>query len=261
VRHGAGWVQEAYLKASNTGAQDHFGSSVAVSGDVVVVGAYGESSSATGVDGDGSDDSLADSGAAYVFVRDGSTWSHLAYLKASNTDAIDEFGLDVAVAGETVVAGARHESSSATGIDGDSGDDSIFGAGAAYAFDLGLDPWTDLGFALAGGSGPPILVGSGTLETGSAGKLSLSDANSAAPAVLFVSLSSTPTPFKGGTLVPVPVTVSLGLLTDAGGAASLPFVWPPGVPSATSLFLQVALQDPAAPVGVALSNALLAVTP
>ena len=78
-------VQQAYLKASNTGAGDCFGCSVAVSGDTVVVGADGEDSSATGVNGNQATTAPTDSGAAYVFVRSGTTWTQQAYLKASNT--------------------------------------------------------------------------------------------------------------------------------------------------------------------------------
>ena len=70
----------------------HFGVSVAVSGDTVVVGAISESSNATGVNGDQTDNSALDAGAAYVFVRNGTTWSQQAYLKASNTEPVDHFG-------------------------------------------------------------------------------------------------------------------------------------------------------------------------
>ena len=80
-------AQQAYLKASNTDAGDGFGESVAVSGDTVVVGASGEASNAKGVNGDQNDNSALYAGAAYVFVRNGTTWSQQAYLKASNTDA------------------------------------------------------------------------------------------------------------------------------------------------------------------------------
>ena len=69
-----------------------FGYSVAVSGDTVVVGAHCEDSNATGVNGNQSDNSAIDSGAAYVFVRSGTNWSQQAYLKASNTGAGDQFG-------------------------------------------------------------------------------------------------------------------------------------------------------------------------
>ena len=70
--------QDAYLKASNTGADDRFGFAVSVSGDTVVVGADMEDSSATGVDRNQSDNSAKDSGAAYVFTRSGATWSQQA---------------------------------------------------------------------------------------------------------------------------------------------------------------------------------------
>ena len=89
IRSGTTWTQQAYLKASNTDAGDYFGYSVAISGDTVVVGAYGEGSNATGVNGDQSDNSAAYSGAAYVFTRSGTTWTQQAYLKASNTGADD----------------------------------------------------------------------------------------------------------------------------------------------------------------------------
>ncbi len=60
-------VQQVYLKASNTGAGDEFGYSVAISGDTVVVGARDESSKATGVNGNQGDNSANQAGAAYIF--------------------------------------------------------------------------------------------------------------------------------------------------------------------------------------------------
>ncbi|HKQ50398.1 MAG TPA: thrombospondin type 3 repeat-containing protein [Phycisphaerae bacterium] len=134
VRSGTTWSQQAYVKASNTGANDLFGQSVTVSGDMVVVGAYAEDSSATGVDGNQADNSAASSGAAYVFVRSGSTWSQQAYLKASNTDGSDFFGFSVAASGDTVVIGAYQEDSNATGVNGNDADNNAGGAGAAYVF-------------------------------------------------------------------------------------------------------------------------------
>jgi FG-GAP repeat protein len=89
-------AQQAYLKASNTGP-DAFGGSVAVSGDTVVVGASGEESSATGVNGNQADNSAPGAGAAYVFVRGAGVWSQEAYVKASNTGSSDNFGRSVAV--------------------------------------------------------------------------------------------------------------------------------------------------------------------
>src|SRR5438876_194744 len=98
-------VQQAYIKASNTGADDNFGASVAISGDTMVVGAIAEDSNATGVNGNQNDNSAPYAGAAYVFVRNGTNWSQQAYLKASNTETYDEFGWSVAVSGDTLVVG------------------------------------------------------------------------------------------------------------------------------------------------------------
>ncbi len=142
VRSGSTWVQQAYLKASNPGAFDLFGLSVAISGDTIVVGALREDSMATGVDGDQADNGAIDAGAAYVFVRHGATWTQEAYLKASNTDPGDNFGESVAVSGNTIVVGASIEASSASGVDGDQSDNSKPSRGAAYVFRRDGTVWT-----------------------------------------------------------------------------------------------------------------------
>ena len=100
----------------------------------MVVGAPSEASSATGVNGNGSNNSAPRSGAAYVFARSGTTWTQQAYLKASNTDADDQFGTSLAVSGDTVVVGAPAERSNATGVNGDQSNNSLPNAGAAYVF-------------------------------------------------------------------------------------------------------------------------------
>jgi hypothetical protein len=123
-------------------------------------------------------------------------------------------------------------------------------------------PWTDLGSGLAGAGGVPALFGTGTLVSGSPGTLTLSGAAPSATAFLFLSFTSTPTPFKGGTLVPVPVALTLPMVTNVSGAIPLSWAsWPGGLPSGTTLYLQYAVADAGAPVGAALSNALKGVTP
>ncbi len=134
TRTGGIWSQQAYLKASNTDARDQFGSWVAVDGDTLVVGARFEDSAATGINGNQGDNSATDSGAAYVFTRTDGVWSQQAYLKASNTEAGDWFGATVALAGDTLVVGARFEDSAATGINGNQADNSAPDSGAAYVF-------------------------------------------------------------------------------------------------------------------------------
>ena len=134
VRDGNTWPQQAYLKASNPERGDHFGFSVAISVDTVVIGADQEGSSATGVNGDQTNNNALLSGAAYVFARTGTAWTQQAYLKASNTDPGDAFGQAVAISGETLVVGAFRESSNATGVNGNERDNSASGSGAAYVF-------------------------------------------------------------------------------------------------------------------------------
>ena len=136
-RTGGVWSQQAYLKASNTGANDRFGHSVAVSGDTAVVGAHFEDSNGTGVNPPSqANNSAGASGAAYVFERTGGVWSQQAYLKASNTDASDLFGISVAVSGDTAVVGARREDSNGTGVNPPSqANNSAGDSGAAYVFD------------------------------------------------------------------------------------------------------------------------------
>ncbi|MGI8956868.1 MAG: FG-GAP repeat protein [Chthoniobacterales bacterium] len=149
VRNGTTWTQQAYLKASNTEAGDAFATSVAISGDTVVVGARLEDSDANGVNGDQSDNSAPSAGAAYVFVRNGTTWTQQAYLKASNSDSIDNFGIAVAASADTVVVAADLESSNATGVNGDQTDNSALQAGAAYAFVRNGVTWTQQAYLKA----------------------------------------------------------------------------------------------------------------
>jgi FG-GAP repeat len=128
--------QQAYFKASNSGKNDEFGSSVAISGDTVVVGDHGEDSRAVGVNGDETDDVASDSGAAYLFMRSGGAWNPQAYLKASNTtEENDRFGFAVAVSGGTIISGAYQEYSIASGINPMPNDDyTANNSGAAYLF-------------------------------------------------------------------------------------------------------------------------------
>ncbi|MGK0185432.1 MAG: hypothetical protein ACI9R3_001210 [Verrucomicrobiales bacterium] len=116
-------VQEAFLKASNAVTNgilhaDWFGWSMAMDADTLVVGAWDEESAATGVNGNGDDNSADCAGAAYVFVRRGQGWVEEAYLKASNTEAGDRFGVSVAVSRDTVVVGAPQKRTSGNGWTG-----------------------------------------------------------------------------------------------------------------------------------------------
>ncbi len=134
TRSGNNWNQQAYLKASNTNADDLFGWSIALSKNTLVVGAKGEASDAIGVGGDQNDNSLATAGAAYVFTRNLNSWSQQAYLKASNTGGGDEFGGAVDLDVNTIVIGAL-------GQDQDVGGQVATFAGAAYVFKRNENNW------------------------------------------------------------------------------------------------------------------------
>jgi len=170
------WTQQAYIKASNTDPVDSFGGAVALSGDTLAVGASGESSSATGTAGNQSDNSADDSGAVYVFTRVDGVWSQQAYIKASNTDDLDHFGLSIAISGDTLAVGAPSEASGATGIDGDQADNSAPGAGAVYVFTRTEGVWAQQAYIKASNTnqgdafGSSVALAGDTLVVGAAGE-------------------------------------------------------------------------------------------
>ncbi|MCW7494621.1 FG-GAP repeat protein [Leptospira sp. 2 VSF19] len=141
------WESQAYLKAANAEASDQFGGAVAISGDTIVVGAIGEASNQTTItngEGASSDNTLGLSGAVYVYQRTGSTWSQQAYIKAPNAEAGDQFGVAVAIDGDTIVVGANLEDSNQTTITNGSsasGDNSASNAGAVYVYKRSGSTW------------------------------------------------------------------------------------------------------------------------
>ncbi len=96
VRSGTTWALQQKLMASDGSSSDVFGHSVAIHSDTVIVGALLE---------DGSPN--ADEGAAYVYVRSGTTWAEQQKLTAADRASKDEFGHSVAVSNDTVMIGAR----------------------------------------------------------------------------------------------------------------------------------------------------------
>jgi hypothetical protein len=138
VRSGQTWTQQAYIKASNTGHYNYFGGALALSndGNTLAVGAYGESSTSTGINGSQTQASYGYSGATYVFTRSAGTWTQQAYVKASNTANYAYFGWSVALSGDgTLLAvGSFYESSNATGINGSQFNNFAPSSGAVYVF-------------------------------------------------------------------------------------------------------------------------------
>ncbi len=102
VRSGESWLEQAELVASDGQQNDILGSAVAISGDVAIVAARQD---------DDACPTLTDcnSGAAYRFVRSGSTWIEEAKLVAADAEATDELGKSVAISGDTLFAAAWHD--------------------------------------------------------------------------------------------------------------------------------------------------------
>ncbi len=148
---GGSWAQQAYIKASNTGIQDGFGYSIALSndGNTLAVGAPDEDSGTGGINTT-PDNNAADSGAVYLFRYDGSNWAQQAYIKAFNTGAGDAFGFSLALNanGNTLAVGAPNEESSTTGINS-TPDDSIPYSGAAYLFRYNGSSWVQQAYIKA----------------------------------------------------------------------------------------------------------------
>jgi hypothetical protein len=134
VRSGATWTQQAYLKASNTGAGDSFGWSTALTQDTLAIGAVAESSNGKGADGNPSDNTAGGAGAVYLYLRQGTTWTLQAYIKASNAGSGDNLGASVALSLDTLAIGAATESGGATQINGNPADNSKTRSGAFYIF-------------------------------------------------------------------------------------------------------------------------------
>ena len=165
TREGENWLQQAYVKASNPGAADLFGSSVVLSGDgnTLAVAAHFESSAATGVNGDENDDSIPQAGAVYVFTRTGNTWSQQAYIKAANTGRAgvqdelgdgDQFGYALALStdGDTLAVGAITEDSNSRAFNENQQDDSLDASGAVYVFTRSGETWSQQAYLKASNS-------------------------------------------------------------------------------------------------------------
>ncbi len=100
--NGTTWSQQQKIQASSTDASDYFGTSVSVSGDVLVVGASGD------------DDTVTDAGAIYIFERSGTTWTQSTKLQAPTPEGSSTFGRAVAMSGDYIVAGAFENPLTAT---------------------------------------------------------------------------------------------------------------------------------------------------
>jgi hypothetical protein len=154
-RSGTDWSQQAYIKASNTDANDLFGYSVGLSadGNTLAASAYDEDGSARTINGP-QDKMRRGAGAIYVFTRTGTTWAQQAYLKASNAETGDSLGYSLAISqdGNTIAGGAADEDCMLPGVfagaavvcDKDQPEDNS--SGAVYVFVRDGTTWTQQAF-------------------------------------------------------------------------------------------------------------------
>ncbi len=120
IQSGATWTEQAKLTALDGAPLDAFGISVAISGDTAVVGSFLDDTT-----------SGVDAGSAYVFVRDGTMWAQQAKLTALDAATNDQFGISVAIEGDTIIVGAEADDTPG-GID----------SGSAYVFTRSGTVWT-----------------------------------------------------------------------------------------------------------------------
>jgi len=130
--------------ASDAAAGDYFGTSVALGGDAALVGARN------------TDDAGSDSGAAYVFVRNATSWTQTQKLVASDAAGADYFGVSVALSRGAALVGAYGSDAAANA------------SGSAYVFVRNATSWTEEKKLVASDGAPGAHFGVGVALSGDA---------------------------------------------------------------------------------------------
>jgi hypothetical protein len=133
--NGSNWVQEAKLLASDGAVGDYFGISVGICDNTVIVGAHRD------------DDNGNNSGSAYIFRFNGSSWVQEAKLLANDGSAEDLFGYSVGIWGDTAVIGAYYD------------DNEDSNNGSAYIFRFNGSSWAEEAKLLASDGSAEDLFG------------------------------------------------------------------------------------------------------
>jgi hypothetical protein len=118
---GTNWPEEQILTASDLAADDRFGGAVSVDANLCAVGACLEDPGG-----------VADAGSVYVFQYNGTTWSEIQKLTASDAQATDHFGASVSIRGDLLIVGATDD------------DDLGNNAGAVYVFRDDGTQWNEV---------------------------------------------------------------------------------------------------------------------
>ena len=117
-RTGNIWTQQRKLTASDAADHQQFGSSVAISGDYIIVGANSDDNAGNGA------------GSAYVFTRNGTSWTQQAKFIADDAASEDNFGYRVSISGDYAIVGALGN------------DDAGTYSGSAYIFKRNDTSWS-----------------------------------------------------------------------------------------------------------------------
>lgn len=182
------WEEQAKLRAAVSVLDDRFGHAVAISGDTVLIGAYGV------------DDNGSVSGAAYVFVRNGTVWNQQAKLTASDGAAVDVFGSAVALVGDMAIIGAPQD------------DDTADNGGSAYVFTRTGTTWSEQGKLTASDATPGAQFGSAIAMAGDTLVIGAPGGNTSGFAYVFTRTGNTWN--QQGKLIP-----SDGMNSDEFGSA------------------------------------------
>ena len=153
-RRGAtNWTQQDQIFASDAGTNDKFGEDAAISGEMLVVGAPGWDSPTENA-----------AGAAYVFIRAGTSWLEMDQLLADDGAAGDQFGMVVDISGDLIVIGAQQDDTAAGEV-----------AGSAYVFSRDGMTWNQEAHLFAHDAdaydifGSDVAIAGDTILVGAAG--------------------------------------------------------------------------------------------
>ena len=148
------WTQMQRINAVDKGAGDEFGTSVAISGDYVIVGAMYEDHNATG------GANLTSAGSAYIFERDVATWAQAEKIVASDRAASDLFGVSVSISGDYAIVGAYNEDHD------QAGGNTLNNSGSAYIFKNTSGNWAEENKIVASDRGDSDLFGQAVAISG-----------------------------------------------------------------------------------------------
>jgi hypothetical protein len=221
-------------------------------GTLFNAGTFGAEPALGDMDGDGLVDIvLSDSGAAFV--------QQLIVLRGLGGGGFEE---DVHVTAGAQVAGGPLLIAD---LDGDGRPDVLTGTGGLARFLNRTyapgSPFFDLGHALPGTHGYPVQIAEGSLLGDTPYAFRLLNGLPNMPATIVLGFSELNLPHKGGVMVPSPDLLFFGNPMDAQGAFTIAGLWPAGLPSGVSLYLQWWFTDTGAPTNRGASSGLRFTTP